>query len=212
MDITQKINIISDDDNYEDALRVVDDFIKDQCLDKKKGLHLRLLSEEAMGMVRSMTRDFDALFWIERGEGESEYKIRLQIDTIMDKSKKEALLSVSRDGNKYAKGFMGKIGDIIENGLLSFDESIRLQQRYGGNVTSYDFMGLGIMGEVPTVGGMPMVWSLQNYRDSLEDASEGDGEVKDAFDELEKSIVASLAKDVIVGVKSDRADLTIVCA
>ena len=35
-------------------------------------------------------------------------------------------------------------------------------------------------------------------------------EVAAAFDELEKSIVASLAKDVLVGVKGDRIDITMV--
>ena len=48
-------------------------------------------------------------------------------------------------------------------------------------------------------------WSLENYRSSVkkEEASE-------AWDELEKSVIASVADDVIVGIKGKRASIVIV--
>lgn len=208
MQKTEILNINSDGEMSAEALNAVDEYIKSQNLDKKKAIHLRLLAEETIGMVKAMTREYEAGFWIEK-EGE-EYRLKLQVETIMDKGKKDALISVSKSKkNEYAKGFMGKISDIIEDGLLSFDESMKLQQEYGSPMPYYDFMGMGIMGEMPTAG-IPMVWSLSSYRDSLEDSSESEDK-QEAADELEKSIVASLAKDVIVGIRRDKVDLTIVC-
>ena len=199
-----QIRISGGDEGTEEALNAVDKYIRSSALENKKALHLRLICEETLGMVRAMTGDFEAQFWIEEENGE--FKVRLQADTIMDKEKKEALLSVStKHENASAKGFMGKISDIIQNGLLSFDESAKLQQEYG---VGYDFMTMGLMGEYPAAG-VPMMWSLESYRGTLQDS---ESEEKDEeVDELEKSIVASLAKDVIVGVKNDHVDLTIVC-
>lgn len=208
MQKTGILNINSDEEMAAEALKVVDEYIKEQGLEYKKAIHLRLLAEETIGMVKSMTREYEAAFWIEK-EGE-EYRIKLQIETIMDKGKKDALLSVSRSKkNEYAKGFMGKISEIIEDGLLSFDESMKLQQEYGSPMPYYDFIGMGIMGEMPTAG-VPVMWSLSNYRDSLDEAPQSD-DTQEAADELEKSIVASLAKDVIVGIRRDKVDMTIVC-
>ena len=58
--------------------------------------------------------------------------------------------------------------------------------------------------------GEPIIWSLNNYREGLEQADDSDAPVKEAWDELEKSIVASIAKDVVVGVKKDRVEMTII--
>ena len=72
-------------------------------------------------------------------------------------------------------------------------------------------MGRVLPGEVPSMDDS-LVWSLQGYKESLEDASgeqEGTGKSKEAWDELEKSIVANIADDVVVGVKKDRIDMTI---
>ncbi len=56
-----------------------------------------------------------------------------------------------------------------------------------------------------------ILWSLYEYKDALKESLDAGEEVKQAWDELEKSIVASLAKDVLVGVKGNRIDMTIVC-
>ena len=59
--------------------------------------------------------------------------------------------------------------------------------------------------------GNPITWSLNSYREALSDA-ENEEPAQEAWDEIEKSIVASLAKDVIVGIKKDLVEMTIVAA
>ena len=104
---------------------------------------------------------------------------------------------------------MGKIADIIENGLLNYDNVMKLQQEYGGGYIDYGTMG--ISGTVDGIGDSPFAWTLDDYRTSLEYAVGRDEAAKEAWDELEKSIVANLAKNVKVGVHKNVVDMTIIC-
>ena len=203
-DKTSELNIINEEESLAEALDLADGYIKRQGLEKKRALHLRLLVEETIGMIGAMTGDFNALFWIEHEK--DEYRVRLSATTNMNKAKKEELLSVSKSGkNAAVKGFMSKISDMIDNGLLYYNDVMMLQQQYSGGY----IMGYGMMTETPVMGE-PFMWSLQEYRQALQNADTAKEEIKEASDELERSIVASIAKDVIVGVKNDTVDMTII--
>lgn len=197
---SDQLYIDSTEEKASAAIAVVDDFLSLQNLDRKKAIHLRLLAEEAVGMVKAMTGDFEALFWMEQEDGE--YKVKLTVKTDMDREKKEELLSLSTSGdNTAAKGIMGKIREIIENSLLDLDSALRQQSQYGGN-NGYTYVGMGMLEDAP-------VWSLNSYREALEDKSDKDDTDDEAWDELERSIVASLAKDVTIGIKNNLVDMTI---
>ncbi len=205
---TNEIYISNRDKNYADALDRVDDFISSQNMDRKSAIRLRLIVEETIGMVRAMAGVFNAKFWLEYENGE--YRLELTGKTEMDKGKKDDLLSISSSGkNAAAKGFMGKIGEIIENGLLNYDDVMKLEQKYVGGSLNYAQIGFGMPEEVPMVGDA-LTWSLGKYRNALAPAAEEpDSAQAEAWDELEKSIVASIAEDVIVGIKKDRVDMSI---
>ncbi len=197
---SDQLYIDSTEEKASAAIAVVDEFLSLQNLDRKKAIHVRLLAEEAVGMVKAMTGDFEALFWMEQEDGE--YKIKLTVKTDMDREKKEELLSLSTSGdNTAAKGVMGKIREIIENSLLDLDSALRQQSKFGGN-NGYTYVGMGMLEDAP-------VWSLNSYREALEDKSDKDDTDDEAWDELERSIVASLAKDVTIGIKNNLVDMTI---
>jgi hypothetical protein len=197
---SDQLYIDSTEEKASAAIAVVDEFLSLQNLDRKKAIHLRLLAEEAVGMVKAMTGDFEALFWMEQEDGE--YKVKITVKTDMDREKKEELLSLSTSGdNTAAKGIMGKIREIIENSLLDLDSALRQQSQYGGN-NGYTYVGMGMLEDAP-------VWSLNSYREALEDKSDKDDTDDEAWDELERSIVASLAKDVTIGIKNNLVDMTI---
>ncbi len=207
MNRSGELYVNNTEENAAAALQKIDEFIAGQDIDRKEMIHLRLLTEESIGMVKAMTQDFMALISMEEENGE--YRIRLTFKTDMNREKKSELLSVATSGkNAAAKGFMGKIGDIIENGLLNYDNVMKLQQEYGGGYSDYIGMGMCVPGEIQMAGD-PLVWSLSKYRSALGEGTEGSGDAQNAWDELEKSIVASLAKDVTVGVKKDRVDMVI---
>lgn len=184
-----------------------DELISDLELSRKNAIHMKLLFEETVGMLKELTCDYHAAIWFEKYRHEC--CIRVTGKTNMDVEKKMSLLDMAtQKGNTLAKGFMGKIGDVIENGLLGYNNVMKLQQQYGGGYINYGTMGMynGIEG----MADSGIMWSLYEYKESLGDVIEENEEAQTAWDELEKSIVASLAKDVIVGVKGNRLDMTLV--
>ena len=54
------------------------------------------------------------------------------------------------------------------------------------------------------------MWSMEDYRKALQQNKDSNEGMMHAWDELEKSIVASIADDVIVGVKNNRVQMTII--
>ena len=93
MNKTTDIFVDSTKEKAKEALGEIDNFISVQDIDRKKAIHLRLLAEETIGMIRAMTGDFKAILRIEKKNGE--YHVCLTAKTDMDKNKESSLLSVS---------------------------------------------------------------------------------------------------------------------
>lgn len=162
-------------------------------LTEKETLRLRLLAEELLGMMRGILADYSAEFWIESAGKAMELHLRALADMDISPAARKALLEVSTSGeNEAAKGFMGKLSQLFACGMLGGAEEMAAASGllYAG-VDCGDYM-------------LPNEWSLQRYRNLLERAGKSE-----AWDELEKSIVASLADDVIVAVRGDRAEIII---
>jgi hypothetical protein len=176
-------------------------------LGNKDAMHLKLIFEETIGMLKEMTGEYSAVVWFEKYKNEA--CLKLTAKTLMDSEKKSTLLDMSSEGNVAVKGFMGKVRDVIENGILGYNNVMKLQQEYGGGYISYGTMGM--YGSTEGLADSGISWSLYEYRNALSDSIDTSESAKEAWDELEKSIVASVAKDVIVGVKGDRVDMTVVC-
>ncbi len=206
---SEKLYISAKDRKEAEALEMTDSFINDQQLSRKDAIHLRLLVEETLGMFRAMTGDFRSLFWMERDN--KVFRIVMTAKTDMDPEKRSDLLSMSSSGkNAAVKGIMAKIGSVFENALMDFNYAMKLTQDYGGGVMDYGYLGLGMPAEMVSLAQSQYVWSLENYRRSVEEVAEKNGEPPEEWDELEKSLVANLAKDVIVGIKKDQVDLKVI--
>ena len=62
---TDVISVSSRGSRMESALLQADQVAAYKGLSAKDALHLRLLAEEALGLMRSITGETDGLFWIE---------------------------------------------------------------------------------------------------------------------------------------------------
>lgn len=205
---TEQIFVNNDEDKLNSVYEKVDESIEKLQLDKKKALHVKLLFEETISMVKAITEDFTAIVWAEKYDDEC--WIRFLGKTKMDIDKKTDLMSVSSSGkNAYAVGFMGKMRDMVETGLLSYDGVMKLQQKFNG-------MGMNVSGTYldTSIATNPsaysgFMWTMEDYKQSLK---KGDGEPETTayWDELEKSIVASIAKDVVVGVEKNQIEMAII--
>ena len=82
---------VSGAEGQETALRQAEKTAVYQELSPKGALHLRLLTEEMMGLMRTVTGAPDAQFWIENEDGE--YRLHLKVETLLSTEKKEASLT-----------------------------------------------------------------------------------------------------------------------
>lgn len=203
--VSEKYMINSDAGRAQAATYISEEFARAARLDRHSALRLCLLTEEALGMVKAMVNDYFGEMWFD-GDDKG-CTIHMELVSDMTGDKKEDLLSVSSTGkNAAAKGFMAKVGDFLSRSMHSFSKAI---DTYGAETMRYGIINAGGI-DTPSMYDMTPVWSLQQYRTALEQDRAHDEEASAAWDELEKSIVANLADDVIVGVKGDRVQLIIV--
>ena len=105
---TDVISVSSRGSRMESALLQADKVAAYKGLSAKDALHLRLLAEEALGLMRSITGETDGLFWIE--DRDDEYELHLQVQAALSEDRRARLLSVSSSGkNESAKGLMGRL-------------------------------------------------------------------------------------------------------
>ena len=174
-------------------------------LEDKKALRLRLLAEELCGMLPGLVENFSGEFWAENEGDNYELHVELKADD-MSIDLRDELISVSKSGkNAAAKGIMGKIRAVAETMLLAaFDPDLAPM---AAPVAFYDYhgynMGFGyIAPEMEAELGCIYTWSLFNYKTAVEDK-------EDEYAELERSIVAKLADDIIVGVRGKNVEIIV---
>ena len=201
---TEEVYVKSEGSGFDSALKVVDDFNEGVKLTERSAMHVRLLAEEMLGMVNAISHDFEALFWVEGDHKECRLKLHATID--MDPSKRRELMSVSSSGrNISARGVMGKIREMLEVSMENYDDVGKLQMQYGISPMSYGMMGV----DNEMMSQAVLSWSLKQYRDSISDLKDENEANEEAWDELERSIVANIADDVQVGILRDEVRLIV---
>ena len=187
------------------VLAEVEKVTKYNGLEDKKALRLRLLAEELCGMLPGLTQNFSGEFWAENDGDGYELHVELKADD-MTIDLRDELISVSKSGkNAAAKGIMGKIRAVAQTMLLAASDPTLPAPL--PEVEFYDYhgfnMGFGYID--PTIAvetGYVYSWSLFNYKTAVE-------EKEDEYAELERSIVAKLADDIIVGVRGKNVDIVV---
>ena len=163
-------------------------------LNHKQTLQLRLLCEEIDGMLPKIIDDFDGDFWIDFEDGVCRVNLSIQFAKFTSNKKKE-LLSLAKDKkNASVKGIVAKVRAAIEEFFLD-EENINAMSM----MSEFDGMMVG------SCVGSSYYWSLDQYKTSVRKAKKAED-----WDEIEKSVIASVADDIIVGVKGLQATITIV--
>ena len=150
-------------------------------------------------MLRGIAGDVEASYRIE-AEGKS-FELHMQSEVNMTDEMREQFISASSDRKNYAAGsFMGRIRVMIADALLSAKEALP----YAMINTASAYSPVSIVGETDSF------WSMSAYRDEIRRHLDESKEASDAWDELEKSIVANIADDVKVKIVGKNAEI-IVC-
>lgn len=146
-------------------------------------MQLRLLAEELFSLLRGISGDVAASFWIVvKG---SLYELHLRSQLHMTQEIREQLLSASSSGKNDARlGYVGSLHDKLFMKLLQMTDSL-----------SYD----GTLRESPSEDAeADGVWSMSQYRLDLDGMPAGNADAARQRVELEKSILARLSDEVKV--------------
>ena len=162
-------------------------------LTNKQTLQLRLLCEDIDGMLPKIIDDFDGIFWIDFEDGQCKVNVSIEFAKFTSAKKKELLKLSKNKKNVSVNGLFSKIGAAIEEFFL--DEE--------------NFNALGMMSDYHELNAdahldYSYYWSLGQYKEVATKTK------KEEWDELEKSVIATIADDIIVGVKGTQADITII--
>ena len=182
------ININQSADNLNQILVETQKISEVALLNNKQMLKTRLIAEEFTGMLKELSTNFDGEFWIERENLAFSFIAQIHINEAMDLQTKRKFIDVSSEKKNTTKGVMGKIRDIVEN--LLYPENAM----YSSSFVAYQFETAVLFNDQ---------WTLNKYKDAERNNAE-------PWDELEKSIIANLADDVIVSVKGSNVEIVIV--
>ena len=168
-------------------------------LDNKQELRLNLLCEELLEMLPNLLVYGNGEFWIENKGSLYELHAAVEADELLSGESMETILAVSKTGrNAAAVGIMGRIRIAAEMMLARYAQSVGTSG--AKSVDPCD--GLLDKGRFADPIGYTNEWSLEKYRTQVTKGS-------DAWDELEKSIIANMADDVTVGIMGGRVEITV---
>jgi len=179
-----EVMIISNKGNsMESALAQAESAAEQLKLTGKEILHLRLLAEEMMNMMRSIHSQHVAQFWIEGTD--QEYALHLKTITLLDAKQRAQLLAASTSGkNEAHRGLMGKIRAFFAP--TPVDET----PAYLAEAIAKDPNG-------------DLTWSMDSYRGRLIENKDTASAAHEEWDELEKSVVSHLADNVKIRIRDN---------
>ena len=199
MNKTTTMKISSREIGMQDALAVTEKLAVDSGLTKKQIMHLRLLAEELFGMLRSIAGDVEADYWLEYRD--KSFELHMKSEIKLTEEMRRQLISASSSGeNAAARGFMGKLRVMIAENLFY-------------SIPGSSLLSLGMMSmaspSAQAAGGSAYMWSMEKYKESVEKEKDENAEASEAWDELEKSIVANIADEVSVRILGHNVDMTV---
>lgn len=161
-------------------------------LSKKNAGRLRLLAEELVGMLPEVLEYSQGEFWVECNGTSFELHTSLIPSESLTAARRKKIIELSSSGKNFAAtGIMRKIALAAQFMMIEYDYISSIQPVFYAN------------GMTSAMQFSNPAWSLSSYRAKTK---EDKGE---PWDELEKSIVANIADDVLVGVQGTRVDIIV---
>lgn len=180
-------------DEVNDILR---DFAAEAGIAGRDYQHMCLLTEETLGMAHDSLKNFDGEIWLEKTAGG--YEIILEAD-VRESEEAGSALPAS------VPGFMAKIAGML-NCSYMFENTEEMPENLAALLPDYMSYGAPVRGDAPVWAGQ---WSLSAYRQNLQERRKKDPASEAGLEELEKSIVASLADEVNIGIHGQKIRLVI---
>ncbi|MBO5207982.1 MAG: hypothetical protein J6B68_01415 [Lachnospiraceae bacterium] len=177
--------------DIEKVLQEVEKVAEYNGLNSKGTIRLRLLAEELIGMQNGILGFVKGEFYIESKK--NTYTFYFHADIKTDSVTRERFVDLSTNNRNVAyKGFAGKIR-LVADTLMNDSKE--------GSFDNYDsYRAADSTGIFNSDLEYDKVWALSQYR---EEVTKNSAE----WDELEKSIVANLADELIIGATKEYVDM-----
>ena len=188
--VTNKCELTGREEELEEVLQEVELASVYNKLPHKPAIQLRLLAEEMVGIERGILGFVRGEFYMENDK--NEYKLHLNAQLNLNPSEREAFVNVSTSkSNEVYKGFKGKILKVIDT-MTGAEDGGAVSTGYMENqvITGFQSNGLDL-------------WQLTRYEENNKDNRE-------IWDELEKSVVACLADEILIGFREGRLKMTVI--
>ena len=203
---TDTILVTKTDESIRSALSQTQAAADYRGLSHKESLQLRLFAEEMLGMLREITGEPEAAFWVESEA--KHFQLHLCAQPRLTDAMREELLSTSTTGkNAAATGVMGKLRDLFERAFI--EPKLVNQSTYymQGALLPYGMEGFNPL--TYSLSADMVVWSMKRYKTTVSAEKETMPEAQEEWDELEKSIVANLADEVSVAIQGRKVEMTV---
>jgi len=165
-------------------------------LEKKDASTLRLLAEEVISMLPELLSFSNGDFWVENDKNNYELHVKIFPDEKITSFKEEELLKISSKGkNEAGHGIMNKIRLTIQMMLTDYKAVM--------NEVPVEMETFYEMGTVNISAYQAASWSLDAYKEKAQTNKNKD------WDELEKSIIANIADDVLVSAQNKEVEIII---
>ena len=194
---TPLIRIKGSGEGITDAMDATAELGEENGLTTKEIMRLRLLGEELVRMMASIVGDVQSKYWAEHKE--QEYRIHISATVSMTKEMRKNLLSVSSTGkNSAQQSLMDKAGDMIT--LMFLPE---------GSDKSNMQKGMSKDVKKGTEEDNSFMWSMKQYKSTTQagKAKAKKDYQKNNLDNLERSIVASIADDVRISINGFHVEI-----
>lgn len=159
-------------------------------LQRTEAERLKMLCEEMISLVQHLLHVVDCCFWMEAQGRRMELYLKAEAPVTLEQ--KDALLSLSSSGkNEATRGVLGKIKGVFQSFLM------------GENEMAAD--GIFVPESDGVMDNYAELWSLTVFQDALAER-EQQPEWDDSF---ERCVIASMADDVLVGVRGTGAEIVV---
>lgn len=193
------IHVTNEGEGIAEAVKQAELVAGFKALPKKDSIHLVLLAEEMLGMMKALTGKQEADFWIE--DDNNDFRLHLKARAAVNTEMRKQLLSVSTSGdNIAAKGVMGKMRDLFSR--LIEPTTAPMAEEYAAGWTAEKLSTAEAAAVAKNFSSVAAgVWSFNRYKASR--ARNG------AWDELEKSIIANIADEVEIGIADGAVEMIV---
>lgn len=162
-------------------------------LDEKSAMCLELLAEELIKLIPYFTEQYKGEFWIESEDLRYELHVSLEVETLSDEllNERKSIID-SKKKNKFS-GIAERIREAIDK--IAIENANSPENRYYNDGMPAEYAPISQVNQKQSYAN---TW--RHLRHNFDD---------DAMDSLGKSIFASFADDIIIGVAGNKIDITI---